>query len=126
MWSFRKKRKPKKFALRAEDIRSILDWEGPEGCFASDRITVDGCRVGYMYREPPEEAFADSGWRFFEGNENKKYVQNPNKFGIYTLNTICNYDPDIIPLLNAPYGTAFVRCMDGAFRKEPLVIPPDA
>ena len=40
----------------------------------------------------------------------------------------CNAEeepPWVIPLLNAPYGTAFVRCMDGSFQKEPLVIPPD-
>ena len=25
------------------------------------------------------------------------------------MNTIANYDPDIIPFLNAPYGSAFAR-----------------
>lgn len=110
----------------AEDIRALLHWDGPEGCFASDRIMVDGCRVGYMYREQPEEAFADSGWRFFEGNESKMYPGDLNHTGIYTLNEVCNYASDIMPLLNAPFGTAFVRCKDGSFQKEPLVIPPDA
>ena len=123
MWPF--KRRKKKYALKAEDIQPLLQWDGPEGCFASDRITVEGCKVGYMYREQPEENFADSGWRFFEGNEAPKYVQNPKNFGIYTLNEICNYDPVIIPYLSAPCGTAFVRCADGTFQKEALVIPED-
>ena len=37
-----------------------------------------------------------------------------------SLNTICNYDPDLIPLLSAPYGSAFARGEDGAFHYEPL------
>lgn len=122
MWPFKKK---KKFALKAEDIRPLLKWEGPEGCFATDRIMVDGCRVGYMYREQPEEGFADSGWRFFEGNEGRTYLDDLRHTGIYTLNEICNYDPDIIPLLNAPYGTAFARDENGVFQQEQLEIPDD-
>lgn len=125
MWPFRKRKREKNFALRAEEIQPILQWDGPEGCFATDRITVDGCRVGYMYREEPEEGFADSGWRFFEGNEDRKYMRDSRNFGIFTLNTICNYDREIISLLNAPYGTAFVRDADGIFQKEPLFIPED-
>ena len=31
------------------------------------------------------------------------------------LPSICNYDPDILPYLNAPYGTAYFRNDDGAF-----------
>lgn len=126
MWPFRKRKKLKKFALKAEDIRELLYWDGPEGCFATDRIMVDGCHVGYMYREQPEEGFADSGWRFFEGGETKSYLRNLSHTGVYTLNEVCNYDPAIMPLLKAPYGTAFVRCRDGSFQQEPLMIPTDA
>ncbi|MCC8361803.1 DUF2185 domain-containing protein [Lysobacter sp. A6] len=34
---------------------------------ASDRITVDDAKVGYCYREDPEDS-VDSGWRFFAGS----------------------------------------------------------
>ena len=40
--------------------------------------------------------------------------------GVHSLNTLCNYDPDLIPLLTAPYGSAFARGEDGAFHYEPL------
>lgn len=37
-----------------------------------------------------------------------------------TVNTICQYDPDIIPLLHAPYGTAYIRDENGEFQEEPF------
>lgn len=110
----------KSYALRIGDIKPLLDWEGPEGCLATDRITVDGCKVGYMYREQPDEGVPDSGWRFTAGDESDAYMEDAGNSGIYALNTICNYDPDILPLLHAPYGTAYLRDESGAFREEPF------
>lgn len=114
----------KAFALRREQIHPLLpDWDGPQGCIATDRILVDGCKVGYLYREEPEEDFPDSGWRFTAGDETAEYIDDPDHSGIYDLNTICNYDPEIIPLLGAPTGTAFYRDETGAFHREDL--PPE-
>ena len=123
MWLFRKR---KKFARKAEEIREVLLWQGPDGCLATDRITVDGCKVGYMYRQEPDGQYPDSGWRFFEGGESQAYLDDPKNISIYQLNTICNYDPDIIPLLNAPFGTAYARDDKGVFQQEPLELLPDA
>ena len=78
------------------------------GCIASDRITVDGTRVGYMYREQPDND-VDSGWRFFAGDESPEYAETADNFTVYDVNTICNYDPAIIPFLGAPSGSAFAR-----------------
>ena len=69
-----KMKKEKKFFIPANNIKDLLtDWNEAGGCFASDRITVDGLPVGYMYREIPdgESPFGeyDSGWRFFAGDE---------------------------------------------------------
>jgi hypothetical protein len=61
-------------------------------------ITVDGMPVRYMYREKPDNDL-DSGWRFFAGSETDEYVEIPENCGIYDVNTIANYDPDIIPHL---------------------------
>ena len=61
-----------------------------------------------MYREQPENSH-DSGWRFFSGKEDQAYADNPNNFSFYSLNTIANYDPLIIPYLGAAAGTAFER-----------------
>lgn len=57
----------------------------------------------------------DSGWVFYEGSEDQAYCEDSGHFGLYELNTVVNYDPDIIPLLDAPFGTAFFRGEDGKF-----------
>ena len=43
-------------------------------------------------------------------------MDDPNNAGIYKLNTICNDDPDIIPLLNTPAPCAFERDENGVFQ----------
>jgi hypothetical protein len=96
----------KVFKIPGDQIRQLIPDMG--GCFASDRITVDGAPVGYMYREQPEEGF-DCGWRFFAGDESQEYADAADNFAIYDVNTICNCDPAIIPFLDAPIGSAFGR-----------------
>ena len=98
------------FILSKDQIKEIYVTNGPEGCFASNRITVEGRKIGYMYREEPDvdSDFPDSGWRFFAGDEDEEYTNNPDNFNVFRLNTICNYDQTIIPYLDAPYNTAYV------------------
>ena len=47
------------------NIENLIDWNEPngEGCIVSDRITKEGFKVGYMYREAPDEDNPDSEWR---------------------------------------------------------------
>jgi hypothetical protein len=116
----------KDFCLQPSEIQDMLpDWEGPDGCLCTDRVTVDGRRVGYMYREEPDEDVPDSGWRFFAGDEDDDYIDNPDHSGFYRLNTIANYDADVIPFLNTPYGSAFVRDESGVFHEETFEPPAD-
>ena|ERR1043165_6964443 len=96
----------KEFFLKPEQIRPLTDETG--GGYASDRIVVDGAKVGYMYREAPDHD-SDSGWRFLAGDENDEYMNNADHFGIYHLNHIANIDADIVPFLGAPQGSAFIR-----------------
>ena len=107
------------FYLSKEQIKEIYVSDGPQGCFATNRITVDGKKIGYMYREKPDtdSDFPDSGWRFFAGDESEQYTENPSNINIFLLNTICNYDSAIIPYLDAPYGSSFVR-IENMFVKE--------
>ncbi len=108
------------YHVKAEDVKPLLsDWEGADGCIATNRITVEGCKVGYCYREEPDGGW-DSGWRFTAGEESEEYMDDPNNAGIYKLNTICNDDPDIIPLLNTPAPCAFARDEQGVFQPEVL------
>lgn len=111
----------KNWKIKRENIKHVLkDWKGPEGCLATDRIMVDGSKIGYMYREQPDPDMPDSGWRFTAGDESSDYMMDPDKAGIYSLNTVCNYDPDIIPLLDAPYGTAYYRDETGHFQQTDM------
>lgn len=116
----------KAYRLWPSEMRLYLpDWDGPNGCFATDRIAVDGCPVGWCYREEPETGFPDSGWRFFSGDESEEYIADIRHTGIFDLNTVCNFDPEIIPLLDAPWRSAFVRGEDGKFRPEPFELTED-
>ena len=105
------------FHVKAEDMKNLLlDWDGANGCIATNRITVEGCNVGFCYREKSNGDW-DSGWRFTAGDESDEYIDDPNNSGIYGLNTICNDDPDIIPLLHTPAPCAFERNENGVFQQ---------
>lgn len=96
--------------------RKKLYVKGADGCIATNRITVEECKVGYCYREEPDGEW-DSGWRFTAGDESEGYMDDPNNAGLYKLNMICNDDPEIIPLLNTPAPCAFERDENGVFRQ---------
>jgi len=96
----------KKFAIPAEAMRQLVPPMG--GAFATDRITVEGRPVGYMYREFPNRK-EDSGWRFFAGDEDQGYIDDLSHTAIYAVNTVANYDPDIIPYLDTPPPCAFEK-----------------
>ena len=98
-----------KFRLSAEDIQPLA--EGYGACFATNMITVDGFPVRFMYREAPDDEL-DSGWRFMSGFEDDDYIDNPDNYAIYDVNTIANYDPTIIPLLDSAEGCAFEKRPD--------------
>ena len=100
--------KERVFKLAGHEITSLAPGRG--SCIATDRITVEGEKVGYMYREDPDpENAADSGWRFFSGTEDDAYANDPDNLQIYDVNTIANYDPEIIPFLDAEVPSAFAR-----------------
>jgi len=70
-----------------------------------------------MYREASDND-SDSGWRFFSGEESQEYVDDPDNLSLYDVNTIANYDPEIIPYLDAPIGSAYERAeSDEGFRR---------
>jgi hypothetical protein len=96
----------KKYRLKIEDNKPLAPGRG--ACFATDMITVRGRAVGFMYRQEPGDPH-DSGWRFMAGDEDQDYMDNPDNHGIWDVNTIANYDPTIIPLLDSPPGSVFER-----------------
>ena len=86
---------------------------------ATDMITIRGMRVGFMYRQQPTNRY-DSGWTFTAGIESQEYMDLAGNNAIYDVNTIANYDPDIIPFLEEPTGSAYERN-----RSTGLFIPVD-
>lgn len=97
----------KTFKLKSEDIEDLTMVRG--GCFATDRITVEGLPVRFMYREAPENE-DDSGWRFCSAiDEDEAYMEDPNNIGLFDVNTIANYDRSILPYLLSPVGSAFEK-----------------
>jgi hypothetical protein len=99
----------KHFKISRDDIRPLAMGRG--GCIASDRITVEGLPVGFMYRTKPRNDM-DSGWAFLSGTEDDAYMNDPANHGIYDVNTIANYDPSIINFLDAPVGSVFEKLPD--------------
>lgn len=83
---------------------------------ASKQLVENQMKVCFMYRESPDNS-SDSGWRFFSGHEDDKYLQNPDNIGLYDIKTIAETDPDIIPFLDRPIGAVFTRKDD----KSPLL-----
>lgn len=96
----------KNFKIPAANIKPLATGLG--SCYASDMILVDGRQVGFFYREAPENE-TDSGWRFMSGEESDDYINDPKNLAIYDVNTVANYDPDIIPYLKSPVGSEFAR-----------------
>ena len=96
----------KKFQLQTHEIKPLATGRG--SCIATDMITVGGRKVAFMYREEPDNDI-DSGWRFMAGYESPEYMDDADNLAIFDLNTIANYDPEIIPFLDAPIGASFER-----------------
>lgn len=92
--------------LSEEDIKQLIKPMG--SCIASSRITCDGQKVGFMYRDQPEFEI-DCGWRFLSGDESEDYLEHSDNAKVYDVNTIANYDPAIIPFLKMPVGTELER-----------------
>ena len=88
------------------------------GCFVTDRVSIDQDAICYMVREEPSKDNPDSGWRIFAGDETQEYIDDIEHTQVFALNTVCNYDPEIIPFLDEPIGTVIVRNREGKLEKE--------
>ena len=96
----------KPYKLSADQLVPLA--EGHGACIASDKITVEGHPVRFMYREEPIHD-VDSGWRFLSGLESDAYMAEAANHAFYDCNTIANYDRSIIPHLDAPAGSVFEK-----------------
>ena len=88
------------------------------GCIASKKIFDGNYKIGYMKREFPSGEYPDSGWRFFVGDEDETYTNNPDNMKIYSLESIIKHDEDIEKYLNSPNESEFIRINDNEFEKD--------
>ncbi len=96
----------KKFLLSENEIEDLIKSIGY--CYVSDKITVDGMKIGFMYREKPYDN-DDSGWRFLSGTETEEFIDDINNLMIFDVNTVANYDKAIIPYIKNRVGSEFER-----------------
>lgn len=95
-----------KIVIQTENIPQLIK---PMGfCIVSNKITLEGAKVGFMYREEGDGE-NDSGWRILAGNETQEYVDDSDNGKIFDLNIIANHDPAIIPYLKYPYNSELER-----------------
>jgi len=96
----------KSFRLQDQELTPLAPGRG--NCIASDLITREGQKVAFMYREEPDSEL-DSGWRFISGLESEEFMADADNHAICDCNLIANFDPEIVPLLDAPVGVIFER-----------------
>ena len=79
--------------------------------------------VGYLRRNPPQHGPKDSGWTMYEGTENDDFIRQEGTAAVVDLRTMCRISPQLLSILDAPYGTAWVRNETGDY--EQLHDEPD-
>ena len=75
-------------------------------CFVTKRVLSEGYKVGYLYREEPDEE-KDSGWRIPSNTESDEYMDNSENIAYVSLGAVLSKDDSFIDLLNQPTGSAF-------------------
>ncbi len=107
----------KTYKLSADELLPLV--AAGRTCIATDRITVEGLPVRFMYREDPIGR-SDSGWRFLSGLETDAYMEVAGHQGQHELNFLANCDRAIIEFLDAPIGSAFQKPEDASAPFEPV------
>jgi hypothetical protein len=80
-------------------------------CFVTQRVLQDGQRVGYLYREAPEDD-EDSGWRFMANDESQDYMNTKGNVQYVSVGRVLSCDDAFLPLLASEVGAAFVLDLD--------------
>ena len=106
------------FIFDENKLKDLVHGFGYSIC--SNKITLGGEIVGFMYREEPMDD-EDSGWRFLSGTESQEYADDPDNSKVFGVNTIANHDPAIIPYLKLPLGTELER-VEGKDEFIPFVL----
>ncbi|HBB90504.1 MAG: hypothetical protein A2X22_00005 [Bacteroidetes bacterium GWF2_49_14] len=96
----------KSLIIKEEDIKDLVANWGYS--IVSNHISVDGMKVGFMYREERMDK-EDSGWRFLSGTETDEYLDDPENSKALAVNVVANLDPAILPYLKYKVGSELER-----------------
>ncbi len=96
----------KSLIIKEEDIKDLVANWGYS--IVSNHISVDGMKVGFMYREERMDK-EDSGWRFLSGTETDEYLDDPDNSKALAVNVVANLDPAILPYLKCKVGSELER-----------------
>jgi hypothetical protein len=77
-------------------------------CFVTHRILTDREKVGYLYREDPDQD-DDSGWRMTAGDESDEYMEDSGNLSYVSLGAVLTVDDSFVGLLDSPAGAAYGR-----------------
>jgi hypothetical protein len=77
-------------------------------CYVTNRVLLDGCNVGYLYREEPDRE-DDSGWRITANDESQEYMDHSENIAFVSLGAVLSRDDSFRELLDSPVGSAFIR-----------------
>ncbi len=78
-------------------------------CFVTRELGNNTKKIRFMYREKPDND-SDSGWRFFSGDEDQVYVDNPdNILSARLLDVVEEIDPSVKKYLDSEIESAFER-----------------
>lgn len=98
-----------------DDEEGSLVEQHAKRCFVTRRVLDDGCPVGYLYREEPDDD-NDSGWRITANDESDAYMDNADNLAYVSLGVVLNLDDSFIGLLDSPAGAAYAHDPEtGAF-----------
>jgi hypothetical protein len=81
-----------------------LKWQ--PRCFVTNRILREGAKVGYFYREAPDNS-EDSGWRFMSGDETQTYMEDASNSQFVSLGAVLRHDDRMVTLLDLAAPIAF-------------------
>jgi hypothetical protein len=101
-----------------DDPNSLVNKYLPR-CFVTNRVLRDGQKIGYLYREDPDNE-KDSGWRILAGDESDEYMNDSKNISFVSLGAVLSQDDSMIHLLDARTGAAFRRNLaTGGFDPAP-------
>ena len=90
--------------------------------YVSKKITDEGWRIGYMFREEPDRETA-SGWIFYAGNEDDDYLEDWHNIALLSVGSVWQLDPAVWNYLDSPIGTELIRVSDNQFEPDDRTKP---